>query len=221
MLMVGLSAGLAEDKTPPAVTIPQPGVPEIMTLEGRFIRVAYNNEGYAILGYRMANHSVGEEWMVLEAGFTLREGTPNYDMRREALSIETPDGRTIPLATETEFREAPSAALKNRLKVQSDSINYFPPHARDACRVGFFSELDSRAPAWDKVELSSRSACMGLLCFRVPGGIARGQHWLNVAFAHSVVRVPFRILTDEEYKLLDKNYKDIEKQVEEAFRRKP
>jgi hypothetical protein len=41
-----------------------------------------------------------------------------------------------------------------------------------------------------------------------------------VKFAKSVVRVPFRILTDEEYKLLDKNYKDIEKQVEEAFKPK-
>jgi hypothetical protein len=31
------------------------------------------------------------------------------------------------------------------------------------------------------------------------------------------VRVPFRILTKEEEKLLSKNYKDIEKQVKDAF----
>ena len=61
---------------------------------------------------------------------------------------------------------------------------------------------------------------MGLIYFQVPDGIARGQHWLKVKFAKSFVRVPFRILTDEEYKILDKNYKDIEKQVEEAFRKK-
>jgi hypothetical protein len=59
---------------------------------------------------------------------------------------------------------------------------------------------------------------MGLLYFQVPGGIAYGQHWLNVKFANSLVRVPFRILTKEEYTLLDKNYKSIEKQVEDAFR---
>lgn len=205
---------------PPKVEIPQPGVPQIMTMEGRFVRAAYNNEGYAILGYRLANHSVGQEWMLLEAGFTLRDGVPNYDMPREALSLETPDGRTIALASVTEFREAPSTALENRAKVQSDSINYFPPRAREACRVGFFSDLDSSAPAWDKVELSPQRACMGRLYFRVPGGIARGQHWLNVKLANSVVRVPFRILTEEEYKLLDKNYKNIEKQVEEAFKKK-
>ena len=37
-------------------------------------------------------------------------------------------------------------------------------------------------------------------------------------FADSVVRVPFRILTKDEAKLLDKNYKDIKKQVDEAFK---
>ena len=39
-------------------------------------------------------------------------------------------------------------------------------------------------------------------------------------FAKSLVRVPFRILTKEEEKFLDKNYKDIKKQVDEAFKKK-
>ena len=61
---------------------------------------------------------------------------------------------------------------------------------------------------------------MGRLFFHVPGGIKYGQHWLNVKFDKSLIRVPFRILTAEEEKLLSKNYKDISKQVEEAFKRK-
>jgi hypothetical protein len=63
-------------------------------------------------------------------------------------------------------------------------------------------------------------ACLGRLYFPVPGGIQYGQHWLNVKFANSVVRVPFRILTEEESKILDKNYADIEKQVEQGFKKK-
>ena len=39
-------------------------------------------------------------------------------------------------------------------------------------------------------------------------------------FAQSLVRVPFRILTKEEEKLLDKNYKSISKQVKDAFKPK-
>ena len=54
--------------------------------------------------------------------------------------------------------------------------------------------------------------------FLIPGGIKYGQHWLNVKFQNSLVRVPFRILTKEEEQFADKNYKDIEKQIEDAFR---
>ena len=38
-------------------------------------------------------------------------------------------------------------------------------------------------------------------------------------FQNSIIRVPFRILTKEEEKFLDKNHKDIQKQVEEAFKK--
>src|SRR5262249_7836039 len=90
----------------PTVAIPRPGVPQIMTLEGTWVRAAYNNEGYAILGYRLANMSIGESWMLLEFGATVRDGVPSYQMTRDALSLETPDGKTIPLATVMEFRNA-------------------------------------------------------------------------------------------------------------------
>ena len=109
---------------------------------------------------------------------------------------------------------------ESRLKVQRDSINYFPPGANKSGRIGFFSDLDSRAMAWDEVELSSDRACMGRIYFHVPGGIAYGQHWLNVKFEKSLVRVPFRILTEDEEKLLSKNYKDLSQQVRDAFKKK-
>ena len=37
-------------------------------------------------------------------------------------------------------------------------------------------------------------------------------------FAQSTIRVPFRILTEDEEKMLGKNYKDIRKQVQDAFK---
>jgi hypothetical protein len=205
---------------PPKVQMPQPGVPEIMTMEGRYVRAAYNNEGYAILGYKLANLSVGEEWMLLEVGFALREGMPDYDLTRQAISLETPDGKTIPLPTIEEYRKGDVRALQMREKIQRDSINYFPPNAHRACSVQFFTDVDSRAMAWDKVEITNQRACLGRLYFPVAGGIKHGQHWLNVKFAKSTIRVPFRILTKDEEKFLEKNYGDIEKQVKEAFRKK-
>lgn len=216
--LIGSGGAVAQEQ--PTIKIPEPGVPQIMTMEGRFVRAAYNNEGYAILGYQLANLSIGEKWMLIEVGIALREGVKDYDLKREALSLETPDGKTIPLASMDEYRKVNLDAMKAREKVQRDSINYFPPNAYRACRIGFFADLDERALAWDKVELSDQRACVGRLFFQIPGGITYGQHWLNVKFADSLVRVPFRILTKDESKLLDKNYKDIKKQVDEAFGKK-
>ena len=210
----------AAAQEPPRVAIPEPGVPQIMTMEGRYVRIAYNNEGFVTLGYKLANLSVGEPWMLLEVGVALRDGVPDYVLTRGAVSLETPDGKTFPLPSIEEFRKGDVRALQAREKVQRDSINYFPPNAHKACSIQFFTNVDSRAMAWDKVELSDQRACLGRFYFEVPGGIAYGQHWLNVKFAKSVVRVPFRILTKEEDKLLDKNFKDIKKQVDEAFKKK-
>jgi hypothetical protein len=212
--------GDAQTKEKPTVQVPKPGVPEIATMEGKFVRAAYNNEGYVILGYQASNRSVGDEWMLLEVGITVRDNTPDYRLTREALSLETPDGKTIPLPSVITQREGNTKAIQQRANVQRDSINYFPPRASRPCAISFFPDLDSRALPYDVVDLSRDRACLGRLYFPVPGGITYGQYWLNVKFQNSLVRVPFRILTKEEEELLSRNYKSIEKQVEEAFKAK-
>jgi hypothetical protein len=212
--------GDAQTQEKPVVQIPQPGVPQIMTLEGKFVRAAYNNEGYVILGYQASNFSIGEEWMLLEVGMTVLDRTPDYELTREALSLETPDGKTIPLPSVIEQREANPRAIMQRAEVQRDSINYFPSSAYRGCGIGFFPDLGARALPQDVVDLSSDRACVGRLYFKIPGGITYGQHWLNVKFQNSLVRVPFRILTEDDEKLLSKNYKSIEQQVKDAFKPK-
>ena len=101
-----------------------------------------------------------------------------------------------------------------------DSINYFPTTASKACAILFFPDLGAPSVPFDVVDLSDDRACLGRLYFRIPGGIAYGQHWLNVKFQNSLVRVPFRILTADEGKFLGKSYKAIDKQVKEAFKPK-
>jgi hypothetical protein len=210
-------AGTRAQQTP--VKVPNPGVPEVMTLEDAFVRVAYNNEGYVTLGYRLANASVGQEWMLLEVGATLRHGRPNYILKRGGITLQTPDGQTVLLPTNNDYRQADLRALENRSTVLRDAINYFPPETTGACRIGFFAEMTSRAVAYDEVELSSQRGCVGRLYFKVPGGIKYGQHWLNVPFKDSLVRVPFRIVTKEEEQVLSKSWRDIKKQVDEAFKK--
>ena len=217
---IALTVVTVQAQEKPKVQIPDPGVPEILTIEGKFVRAAYNNEGYAIIGYQVANRSIGEEHMMIDLGTTVRSGRPAYKLTRDKLEVTLPDGKNVPLLTQEEYRAVNLSAIEARAKVQRDSINYFPPEAHEACRIGFFAQPNSPAMSWSEVELSSRRGCVGRLFFKIPGGIKHGQYFLNVKFEQTLIRVPFRILTEDEEKFLSKNYKAIDKQVEEAFRPK-
>ena len=217
LLAFSLASGsaLAQDK----IEKPVPGVPEIFTLEGQFVRIAYNNEGYASLGYRTANQSVGEEWMLLEVGMTVRKPTENHLLKRPDITLQTPDMKTINLASNKEYQGAGLMGLEKRAETVRDSINYFPPDARNACAVLLFARLDQRAMPREQVDLSWQRACLGRIFFNIPGGIQHGQHFLTVQFEKSVVRVPFRILTKAEEKEFSKTWKDIKKEHEKAFKK--
>lgn len=217
MALALLAAGAAA-QTPP--TMPQPTVPEIFTAEGEFVRIAYNNEGWATMGYRNAQQQVGQEWILLQAGFTLRKPTKDYKLKREHLTVTTPDGQTIPLATVQEYRAGMGAvsALNMRAKVNNDSINYFPNDVSRGCAMQFFGDDSGRTLAFDEVELSWSRACLGRLYFKIPGGLKVGQHWLNVQFASGSLQVPFRIFTQEEEKEFGKRWQELKKQHEAAFK---
>ena len=200
---------------------PEPTVPEIFTLTGQFVRVAYNNEGYVTLGYRVANDSPGEDWMLLEVGVTLRAPTKGQRIMRDAFSLMLPDGSTIPLASQKEFGEAGHLpALNKRGSMVHDSINYFPVQATRPCVIGFFSDptKQMRAISYDQVDLTSERACLGRMFFKVPGKIQTGQHYLLVKFENSVVEVPFRILTKAEEKEFRKNWKDLKKEHDAGYK---
>lgn len=220
VLSLCLSSGAARGAEAPKVTPPQPTVPQVFTLMGQYVRVAYNDVGFATLGYRIAQESVGQEWMLLEVGLTVRAGTKNIMFKRDDLSIKTPDGSTIRLATQKDFAQAGYlVALNKRAKIQHDPINYFPSEANRACAIHFFSNPSNPGPggrlAWDQVALSPDRACVGRFFFHVPGGIKVGQHWLIVHFGDSEVQVPFRILTKDEQKEFSKTWDDIKKAWEE------
>jgi hypothetical protein len=194
------------------VVAPKPTVPEVFTLMGQFVRVAYNNQGFVTLGYQMAQRAVGEEWLMLEVGVTMRSPAKDYTLKREHFSIKTPDGTVIPLASQQDYAKAGHlSALNKRAQVVRDPINYFPVDVSRGCPLAFFADPGRRGLAYDQVELSTNRGCVGRLYFHVPGGIKVGQHWLNVNFGESEVQVPFRILTKEEEKEFRESWQDIKK----------
>ena len=222
LLALTLGAGSALAEETPKVVAPQPTVPEVFTLMGQYVRVAYNNSGFVTLGYRMAQEAVGEEWALLEVGLTTRRPAKDFTLKRENISIKTPDGTVIPLATQKEYAAAGyCTSLNMRAKVQRDSINYFPQDVTRPCSMQFFANLGQGGPqiARDEVELSYDRGCVGRLYFHIPGGIKVGQHWLNVNFDGSEVQVPFRILTKDEAKAFAKSWEDIKEAHEESLKK--
>jgi len=199
---------------------PQPVVPQIFTLKGEFVRMAYNTEGFATLGYRTANNSVDEQWMLLELGLTLVDPTDDQPFKRNQISLQMPDGSTIAMAKQEEFNKANLRALDRRANTVRDSINYFPRLASQPCRIGFFADISQsgRSLAFDQVTLSRRIACVGRVYFHIPDGIKDGQYYLNLKFKESVVQVPFRIFTDEEQKEFNKSWKTIKKEHEAEYK---
>jgi hypothetical protein len=198
---------------------PEPAVPEVFTLTGEFVRMAYNNEGFATLGYRVANDSVGEKWMLLDLGLTVQKGVKNQKLQRGAISLQLPDGSTVPLASQEEFAKANLRALDARANMVHDSINYFPVSVTLPCRIGFFTDVGqpARGLAYDQVDLNPQKACVGRVYFNLPDGITTGQYYLNIKFAESALQVPFRILTKEEAKEFKKTWKDIKKEHDAQY----
>ncbi len=52
---------------------------------------------------------------------------------------------------------------------------------------------------------------------RSRAGSPTGRTWLNIKFDNGLLRVPFRVMTKDEQKFLNKNYKSIRQQVKDAF----
>jgi hypothetical protein len=216
-----VSVGVQAQGQTPQVKAPQPTVPEVFTLMGQFVRVAYNNTGFVTLGYRAAQQSVGEEWLLLEVGLTVRSNSKDVTIKREHLSIKTPDGTVIPLATQSDYAKAGYLrALNTRANVIRDSINYFPVDVTRGCSIGFFANVGGggRQLSFDQVDLSTSRGCVGRIFFHVPGGIKVGQHWLIVNFGDGEVQVPFRILTKQEEEEFKKSWEDIKKAHEESYK---
>lgn len=188
-----------------------------VAVEGTYIRIGYNDEGWVTMGFRTANNSVGEKWVLLETGITVMQGVEDYTLKRADIALVTPGPKVVQLASQSDFQEAGYLmALNQRADVARDAINYFPPAATRACAINFFANpaggVGGRLSR-DVVDLSQNRACAGRLFFHLPDGIELGQYHLDVRFATKTIRVPFRIMTKEEAKEFEKKWKEARKEA--------
>ncbi len=157
--------------------------------------------------------------MLLNIAMTLQDGVKAQKITRDQIKLVTPDNQVISLATQEEYLKGHGSldAMDARANVESASVNYFPTGRTRPCRIGFFAnpERQAGALAFDEVEVDDRSACMGRVYFQIPEGIQYGQYNFDVQFADSIVRVPFKIMTKEEAKQFEQEWKEAEKEHKE------
>ena len=186
VLVVGMLAATVACSS--AVPTQTPGIERL----GRYILRENTEQVELVLGYKYAAMSLGREWMVLEVAVTSPTGE-TARLERSKIFLTTPDGSTIPAATQKEFGEAysklrPQIAQAN---VAREPMDYFPP-SRAACSLGLFV-APGEGVAFNEVSVNDRRACQGKLMFRIPGGVQPGRYVLGVDLEESRIRIPFEL----------------------------
>jgi hypothetical protein len=210
----GNAVALAEEETAPQTTTEVPPEQIHVDAKGATVRLAYNSEGWVVLGYKAATNSVDQDWMLLEIGMTLIKGQANQSCTRDQITLLTPSGLVVPMATQKEFAKAGHLkALNKRGDMQRDTINYFPVGTTTACRIGYFSDpTDSSLKPFEQFEVAYGRGCVGRIFFNIPDGIQKGQYFLVVHLDNYTIQVPFKIADNKE---LQKMYKEFNKMKKE------
>lgn len=159
---------------------------------GQYILKQFGPELWTVLGYRFANGQLGEEWMILEVGFSSPNGQ-TATVKRDNIFLRSPAGDTISLPSQKDFNEAygdlrPIIAKAN---VDRDPLDYFPP-SRIECAVQFYV-TPGEGVSFDEVTVSDKRGCFGRLFIKVPGGIQSGRWTFGVDLEESEIRIPFEL----------------------------
>jgi len=190
-----------------------------LSFPGEYVRRVQNDQAVTVLGYRTANASIGQEWLMVEISMTVLPGQ-NMTLKREDFWLTTPDGNRVDLATQEEFNKGSGAvrALDARANISRDSLNYLPTQANIPCRIGFFSDASTpaRGLTYAQFSMNPNSACGGRLYWIIPDGIKYGQHFLNIQLSDQVMKVPFKIMTKEDLKEAKAMVKEWEKEQKAA-----
>jgi hypothetical protein len=181
-LAVGLLAGCST-----AVPTSNPEVERV----GRWV-LRYNGpEIEAALGYRFADNSIGDDWMMLDLAVT-GASNASVEISRDKVWLRTPSGETFGLPPQEYFGQSYSSltAKINRAVIAADPLDYWA--GRGECGLDFQVSPGSRISqlsTW----VNDRRVCFGRLFFELPAGVQAGHYTLGIDLEESKVRIPFEI----------------------------
>ena len=156
---------------------------------GRY-SVAYEGpELEAVVRTWQAQRDIAEEWLILVVHLT--------EIHRRDISVRTPDGRRLPVITQTEFREV-YREIHSRVRRATESSAPLSTYRRDLrlCDRWFLVE-PTGGFAQDEIAISSFEECWGPLVFHVSGGIQPGRWRLVIELEESRADIPFEVEVGE------------------------
>lgn len=165
-----------------------PGVDRL----GQYLLMNKGPEVEVVVGYRYADQNLGSQWLLLEMAVTSPPGQ-TARIKREDISVTTPTGSTIQLATQREFNEAYSSlqSVLRAADVVRDPMDYWPPR-KENFPMKFFVE-PGQGVSFDEFSVNDFRAAQGRFFFEIPGGVQAGRYVLDIDLEESEVRIPFTL----------------------------
>jgi hypothetical protein len=142
------------------------------------------------LSYHYAVVNPGGRWLLLNVVMAAADAPVELD--RTAISVRTPAGEVIPLATPAQFVEAYPRLTWDIAKDRAtrEPLGLLTP--RPYRRLQFFPS-EGYSPTFDAQYLDSFRNAYGRLFFRIPDGIQKGTYELQIRLNKSEVVIPFTL----------------------------
>ena len=156
---------------------------------GDFMLMNKGSEAETLIGYRYAQQNPGSEWLLLEVAMT---SPPNQTatIDRENVSVTTPAGETIPLATQRDVNEAWGVLMPivNAADVVRDPMNYWQPRKRIFLMRFYVTPGDG--VSFNEFSVNDFRVCEGRFLFNIPEGVQAGRYVLAIDLEESEIRIP-------------------------------
>ncbi len=143
-----------------------------------------------VVSDRFARYNPEGSWLLLDTAMTATSDP--VEIPRSAISVRTPDGALVPLATQAAFEAhyPQLASMLMRARVASEPLAYLIP-AR-ARLLGLFAP-HGIGITWDSAWLDQFHNSYGRLYFDLPNGVQKGRYELLIHLPTDDVVIPFTV----------------------------
>ncbi len=143
-----------------------------------------------VVSNRFARYNPEGKWLFLDTVMTATAAP--LEVPRSAIAVRTPEGVTVPLATQAEFEKHYSelASANARANVVREPLGYLIPQRVRPMRLFAPNGI---GVVWESAWLDSFHNSYGRLYFRLPNGVHRGEYELLIHLGDSDVAIPFTV----------------------------